>query len=495
MPIANEVELAEAIERIRVAGTDVADVELKSGREGFPESARTMSAFSNTRGGTIVYGIKESTFQPVRELDVKAVQNGCAQAARDQLEPPVLADIRVLPFEGSPVVVANIPEASPRQKPVYVRREGRQRGSYVRTGDGDHALTLYEVERLVENERCLAANDIVPVPDATLVDLDGQALARWVQRIRLHSFGRVQTLSDEELMVNRRVLARDEEGVLRPTVAGLLALGIYPQKFFPRLNVSFASYPTPMKGDVEAPQRFIDRLEIDGSIPEMVVAAVAAVSRNIRHGAVIEGALQREVTDYPLVAVREAVANALLHRDYSREGSASPVLVELYPNRLEISNPGGLFGSLTVDELLEGARPVSRNAALSSILGDVAYVAPGEEGNVVENLGTGMRIILGELQSAGMRTPLIESTLDWFSITLFRREALDGGSRGRRAADRRQAVLRQVREMGEPNARDLSRTLDMSLQTVRKYLAELISSGELVAIGKSNSPTRRYRLA
>ncbi len=493
MAISTETQLAEVIERLKAVGTDVADVELKSGREGFPESARTMSAFSNTHGGTIVYGIRENTFHPVRDLDVKAIQNGCAQAAREQLEPPIMADIRVLPFEGSSVVVANIPEASPRQKPVYVRREGRQRGSYLRTGDGDHALTLYEVDRLVENERRHATHDMALVHDAILDDLDAAALEQWIRRIRLHAFGRVQTLSDEELMLNRRVIAWDDEGVLRPTMAGLLALGTYPQKFFPRIRVTFASYPSPIKADATATQRYLDRLEIDGNIPEMVVATVAAISRNIRHGAVIEGALRHDVTDYPLVAVREAVANALLHRDYSPEGTASPVLVELYPNRLEITNPGGLFGSLTVHDLLVGAFPVARNAALSNILGDVAYSSPEDEGNVVENLGTGMRIILEELERSGMRPPLMENSLDWFSITFFRRTDENPDRRAYVMDDRRNAVLQSVRKMGEPSARDLSQALGVSLQTVRKYLNELLESGEIVPIGKPHSPNRRYR--
>lgn len=92
--------------------------------------------------------------------------------------------------------------------------------------------------------------------------------------------------------------------------------------------------------------RFSDSENIDGPIPAMVVDAVRAVSRNMRHGAIVKGALREDVPDYPLPAVREAVANALMHRDYSLDGQGTPVLVDLYPDRPEISNPGGLFGTL-----------------------------------------------------------------------------------------------------------------------------------------------------
>ena len=151
-------------------------------------------------------------------------------------------------------------------------------------------------------------------------------------------------------MVNRRVAAVDDGGILRPTVAGIMALGRYPQKFFPRLDVVFTSYPSPHKGEVdEVGKRFVDSANVDGPIPQMVVETVRAVSRNMKHGAIVRGALREDVPDYPLPAVREAVANALMHRDYSADGQGTPVLVDMYPDRLEVSNPGGLFGSLTVD--------------------------------------------------------------------------------------------------------------------------------------------------
>lgn len=186
-----------------------------------------------------------------------------------------------------------------------------------------------------------------------------------------------------------------------------MALGSYPQKCFPRLNVVFSCYPQSEKGAL-SPQgkRFEDIANLDGPIPQMIADALRAVSRNIKHGAIVKGALREDVPDYPLDVVREAVANALMHRDYSFDGQDEPVMIELYPDRLEISNPGGLYGSLTVDQLGQRGGTASRNQALARILEEVPYTdIDGRRGHVVENRGTGYPIIRNALADALMASP------------------------------------------------------------------------------------------
>lgn len=497
--ITSDEELARAIQRMRAAGTDVAEYEVKASVEDLPKStAETISAFANTVGGTIVLGVCESRgFHPATGFVPKTIQAKCAQAACEEVVPPVAADIHVLMFEGVPVVVANIPEAPARQKPCYVRRLGQRNGSFIRTGDGDHRMTPYEIDRFIENQLRSARNDTAIVPEATMDDLDSELLSGWLASERSSSFGRADAVDDMTLLANRRAVAVDEDGTLRPTLAGLMALGSYPQKFFPRLNVVFSSYPQSEKGALSPRgERFADIANLDGPIPQMIVDTLRAVSRNTRRGAVVRDGLREDVSDYPLDAVREAVANALMHRDYSSDGQGEPVEVDLYPDRLEIGNPGGLYGSLTVDRLGGRGGTASRNPALARILEEVPYTdVDGRRGHVVENRGTGYPIIRNALVDALMEGPVIDSSLDGFRIVFLRRSSAGQEGRGRARDGVMETILELASGRESVSTAEVARAAGVSSKTARRYIGELVEEGVLEGVGPLNSPKRRYRLS
>lgn len=497
MGITTDEELRIAIEQMRTAGTDNQLYELKSARGGFPaDASQSFSAFANTAGGTIIFGIQEKSFHPVADFDARTTQAHCAQVARELIEPPLAVDIRILSFEGSAVVVANVAEADKRQKPCYIRKQGRIQGSYLRTGDGDHKLTLYEIDRLVENQYRNAQNDVLVVPDATLDDLDSELLRGWLAYERQSSFNRQQALDDLALMANRRVIRYGDDGEPHPTLAGLMALGTFPQKFFPRLNVVFTSYPAARKeGLASSRVRFLDSVNIDGPIPEMVVNTLAALSNNMKHGAIVDGALRDDIPDYPLPAIREAVANALMHRDYSLDAQGAPVQVDLYPDRLEIVNPGGLYGSLTVDALGTRGATASRNQFLSTILACVPYTdIDGAQGRVVENRGTGYPIITGELEKALMGKPVVTSDLTEFRILLRHRKMTEQEGAGYARPNVEEAILDFIGARSSASTSEIARAAGISSKTALGYINTLIGAGLVEGIGSKYSPKRRYRL-
>jgi ATP-dependent DNA helicase RecG len=496
--ISIDSDLATAVKRMRLAGTDLAEYELKSAAGGFPKSTtESISAFANTLGGTIVFGIAEKGGFHVVDIDARSIQASLAQAARDLVEPPQAVDIRVLNYEDRPVVVANVPEAPVREKPCYVRRLGMMSGSFIRTGDGDHKMSQYEIDRFIENQSRTARNDAEPVFDATVDDLDKSLLAGWLARVRETSFGRAAAMSDEELMANRRVVALDAEGVAHPTLAGLLAMGSYPQAFFPRLNVVFTAYPADEKGKPGAGgMRFADSVNIDGPIPAMVVDAVRTVYRNIGHGAVVDGALREDAPDYPLAAVREAVANALMHRDYSLDARGTPVSIDLFPDRLEIDNPGGLFGALTVDGLGSGGATASRNQFLARILEDVPYSDyDGRSGRVVENRGSGYPTINHELATASMRAAEVTSTLTGFDIVFRRGKAAGEETSGCPKVAVEKSILEFLAQHETASMAQIAEAVGAGVKTTRGYVSTLMERGEIVAVGARTSPKRKYCLA
>lgn len=140
--IATESDLAQAISRMRIAGTDTQRFEVKSCRKELTRDiGRTLSGFSNGSGGTLVCGIDENNgFKPVEGFDPSRIQDALANFCSQRMTPPVRPVIDILPFEGAPVLVASIPELVPKQKPCYVSASGCYGGSYVRVGDGDRKL-------------------------------------------------------------------------------------------------------------------------------------------------------------------------------------------------------------------------------------------------------------------------------------------------------------------------------------------------------------------
>ena len=299
-------------------------------------------------------------------------------------------------------------------------------------------------------------------------------------------------LDDESILCDLHVARRDGNGVLRPTVAGIMAMGRFPQKFFPRLNVTFTAFPGTTRTErVDERRRFLDSQTIIGPIPVMVEDAVAAVTRNMRTGAVIEGAFRRDVPDYPPVAVREAMSNALMHRDYSPDARGSQVQVNLFADRLEILNPGGLFGDVTVDTLGEAGMSSSRNQYLSNILETTPY---SDGGYVVENRGTGYQEIERQLANAMMLPPRPRDSLTSFCLTFDKRRLDPSETSRNRAADIVAAIVGMLKSRQSASIREITEESGLSRSTVASHVKSLVDAGAVEPMEPARSPKQRYRL-
>lgn len=416
--------LEDYIAFARLAGTDTEGVEIKAAAGGLPKNiVETLSAFANTSGGILVLGLAENRgFKPVEGFDARSVADGLAQACSQKMMPPVRASIDIVPFEGAPVVVAIVPETAPYEKPCYVKARTVYEGSFVRVGDGDRRLSPYEVDRIMEGGHC-PQFDCAVVPEADMEEFDSELLSLFLIFQRQESSRAFKDMSDDEILEATKVVARDEAGTLRPTLAGLMALAQYPQRHYPRAYVSFARYPGTSKADVTLEGiRFMDSKNLTGPIPLMISEAMNCVRRNMKRVSKMEGTFRVEEWEYPETAVREAIANALLHRDYSPEGLRSQVQVNMYDDRIEIMSPGGLCGEMTVERLGELGASFSRNAVLSRVLESTSYLAGfAEQGKVVENKGTGYFQMCASLQKAGHPAPVPRDYISVFVVDLYRK--------------------------------------------------------------------------
>ena len=415
-------EATRAVERLRALGTDLAAIEAKSAVGGMPGSVlETLSAFANTEGGLLLLGVNESAGFEVVGVDAPKLAADLASQAADMLEPSVRPEIDIVEIDGRPVVAARVEELPSDRKPCYLRRRGMDNGSYKRTHDGDRRLTSYEVHVLVASHG-QPDDDRAVVQDATMDDLDGRLVDALIARLR-ETRGQVFADGDPQDVLEILGVVTAVDGVLRPTLSGLMALGTYPQRYFPQLNVTFVVYPTTSGEPLASGTRFLDNQRIDGPIPLMVSDSMSALRRNMKRRSVVAGVGREDIWEYPEEAVRELVTNALVHRDYHPMAQGTQVRVELFPDRLVISNPGGLHGPVPRDDLLAEPVSSSRNGLLARLLEDVAI--PGTDQRVCENRATGLIATATALRRAGMQPPELEDRVREFRAVVFNHGLLD----------------------------------------------------------------------
>ena len=273
-------------------------------------------------------------------------------------------------------------------------------------------------------------------------------------------------------------------------MAGLLVAGIFPQRYFPRLQIVFTVYPgTTKAGDPVTGQRYLDSKELVGSIPDMLLDTLSLVQQRMSTGAIVEGGLRKDVPDYPIVALREAIANALQHRDYSPEGRGTHVQVNMYSDRIEVSNPGGLYGATTVESLGKEGISASRNEFLSRLL----TYTPFLDGYVVENKGTGFMTIESELARALMPPPTVKNSLTFFSLS-FEKRRMSKPERSKRPNSLDETIIRAIHANGDLSIKELVAMSGMSRTSISQHVRQLVETKILEPLENIRSPKQRYRL-
>ena len=492
------MDTAALVARVRRLGADLTEVEVKAATRGLPKTTmETVSAFTNGSGGVLLLGLSESEgFQPADGFDGRSIRDALARACADDIEPPLRAPIDIEEFEGKHLVRLDVPELDAIDKPCFVKARGTHQGSFIRGGDGDRRLTNYEVGQLLSN-RGQPDHDAQPVTEATIEDLDPDLVAAWLGRVRARAPRAFAGLDTVSALLRVRAAVRVHDRVV-PTLTGLLCLGAYPQQFFPQLFISFVSLPGLTMGEELADgTRFLDNQSCDGPIPHMVEEAVDVVRRNMRVASIIKGTGRRDRYDYPPEAVRELVVNAVMHRDYSPGARGTQVQVELYPDRLVVKSPGGLYGGVEVGQLGVVDVSSSRNAVLAKLLADVPIGRSGEV--VCENRGSGMSRVLGRLRDAGMSPPRFDATPAHMHVAIPQHALLDpdtvswiGSLHSSDLTDAQHLALAMMRGNGAVS-NEMLRAWGVESHAATQALTDLVSRG--LAIKRGGRRYARYELA
>jgi ATP-dependent DNA helicase RecG len=481
--------LQATVATLRANGTDSQAVEAKSAAGGMPATiASTLSAFGNSPGGgTVIFGLDERKNFSVVAIDAPALSAAIASIARQALTPPVTVEMNEVEFEGSRLLVVRVVELPLSAKPCVVKRSGR---AYLRSGDGDGDFELsdLEIQGILVN-RTQPRFDSDPVATARRTDLDPDLVARYLATARATDRGLARITNDETLLLKTGVLADPHT----PTVAGLLALGEYPQQWFPNYVIQAAVRP-----DRNAPPntRVADIARFSGPIPQMIDDALVWIAGHSRHRIVDSPAGRvRDQYDFPPVAARELLSNALVHRDLAEWSWSRAIELRIDDRELRLTNPGGLYG-LTVARLFTNQLTSARNLSLTRICQYVTL----RDGRVVEALASGMPKILEATVGDGLPVPRFFDQGISFTAILQRPGTArpTRTSRGNLAHKSltvsEQRVLDAVSSSGLA-ADELAAKVGLSTAALLRHIRSLRAKGLVVMDGGVGQLTTTYRRA
>lgn len=399
--------LIELVNEIINQKTEKQNIELKAAEKGCPNRLYdTLSSFSNQdNGGILIFGIDETQdFKIVGVYDLQDLQK-TVTAQCLQMEPPVRAVFTVAEYDGAYICSAEIPGLDISERPCYYTGTGRIKGSYIRVGDADLRMTDYELYSLEAFRKHLHDDERL-VERASLKSLDQDSVAAYIEQKKIDRPKFAQL--PEAMMYEMLNILRNG----KPILAALLNFGIYPQGYFPQLGITAIIVPGTAIGDTtEQDVRFLDNKRIEGSLTAMVKEAIAFCVRNMKVRTVIDRTTgeRKDQTEYPIAAIREAVLNAVIHRDYSFYTEGMPIQIDMFTDRMEIHSPGSLYGRMTVDQL-GIAKTDIRNPALAVM---------AESMTEAENRYSGIPTMRNEMKAYGLPEPKFENRRNEFVVTFY----------------------------------------------------------------------------
>ncbi len=419
--------------------------------------AETLVAFANSDGGSILIGVDEEG-QITGQAFADEVEMAL-QGAVERCRPPVEARWHQAATEEGlafSIVVNRSPE-------LHSLADGRV---LVRTGSENRPLSGEEIRQLAAT-KSTGDFEAEVAPGAQRGDFEDRVIGEFIEKWQERQH-REWTRSVDELLLEMGALTDKGD----PTVAGVLLFAARPQVFLPQSGLTFVKFIGKEPRGEDGHAGYGRREEITGPLPRIIQRAWQVVGEEMRTGATVTELERKERTEYPIPAVREALINAVAHRDYRLGGRR--IEVRMFSDRMEITSPGGLPGFITVDNIVD--EHFSRNPRLVSGLFQWGYI---------EELGLGVDLMIDEMTRAGHPPPEFRDRPYSFSVTL--RNVIERPPQpdwAGRVTERQAKALNFVETRGRitnSEYRDLCPGL--SAETLRLDLAELVDRGLLLKIG------------
>ena len=424
---------------------------------------RTLIAFANTAGGTLIIGCKDDGML-LGVDNVLASEEKLTNIISDSIYPPLMPEIEIASIKGCSLLIVRV---SHWRGPFYLRSEGEENGVYIRLGSTNRAA---DPELLEELKRSImkVSFDHLPCPEIDISGLDMKRLEE--------TFSKVGKVVDPHMLETLSILV-PYNGNLVCSNGGLILFGQdrYRQKYFPNTVVRCARFRGSEKVD------FIDQFDSEGTILEAIHEISKFIKRNTRLAASIEKIERKDIPEYSPLVIREVLANALVHADYSIRGMHPRVAI--FADRLEIESPGMLPFGYTLRDFFAGVSHV-RNKVIARVFREL---------NIIEEWGTGYRRIKEACHIANYPIP------DWQELGgsirvilkphIATKEKLSYSFLQLELTVREEAIIALFRKDDTLTTKEIFERLKSSIseRTLRKDLLSLKKKGMLKTLGRGPS--------
>ena len=478
-------EIKNLIENIKVAKAEDSNMELKSAKGGPPKIYDTLSSFSNQNmGGIILFGINEDkNFLVEGVYDAKNLIKDIISQC-DEMEPRIVPIVSQYVYNDKTIVVAEIPGIDYMKRPAFRKAQGMIGGSYMRVGSYDRHMSQVEIYNYYAYKNRIK-DDLRKVDNNNEKLIDKELLNKYLIEVKKGKNNLANNVSDEEIL---EITGIKKDGSW--TIAGLLIFSKYPQEVFPQFCITAVKiYKDLIDKNINNNERFEDNIKITGNIEEMLNSTIDFIKRNIKTKTIIDDNGKRaDELEYPMVAIREAILNALVHRDYSIHSEGIPISVIVYNNEIVIINPGSIYGNVDINQL--GKTQINvRNEFLVDAL---------ETLKITENRYSGVPTMYNECEKMKLYPPRFESIGGEF-IVKFRNDKKALSDTIKQLVEYR---IKHNEEFEIINFCEVPRTRQEIIDflgkskyhTINVVVKKLLDSGELMLTlpEKPKSPFQRY---
>lgn len=432
-------------------------LEFKENSKSLAGIIKTVIAFANTAGGTIVVGIEDKTKKVVGVTDALSEEERLASAISDSLHPFMIPNIEIQSYRKKELLIINVPHLP---GPFYLKKDGPEQGVYVRVGSTNRLADEATLDSLRLYTKKISFDEI-PFAQGKPDLIDWQAAKQ--------AFKKKSKSLTELKAENLGILVK--QGVkMCPSYGGILLFGTNRLNFFSNAVIRCVRF----LGDTKAAP-VLDSLDVESYLLDAVDEILHFVAKTTFTRSEIGRIYREDIPQFPPVAVREAVINALLHADYSRFGES--VMISIFDNRIEIKNPGGIPAGMTLERAIEGASSV-RNRVIAKVFREL---------KLIEQWGSGLQKIIQACTERGLMPPKFEDYYYEFKVTLYSnpldKPTLDVSQ------DKLIVTLKKQKKM---STKDAAQILGIDPRNARTRLKQLVSKGFIKKVGTCEKDPHGY---